>query len=264
MTIAASFAAAADRALLLPYGMAGLPSAEASVDVFAAMADAGADGFEIGIPYADPLMDGPVIQAAGERALAGGMSLRSGLGVAGAVAARTGLPCFVMTYVNPVLRMGIDAFCDAVSDAGCEGMIVADLPGDEAGPFREAAARAGVGVVPFAAPTTTDDRLGQLANWRAPFVYGIAEMGVTGERARSGGRAAELVTRIRARTDTPVALGVGISGPESAAAAAAIADAVIVGSALVRRVLEAPGPSRAAVDAAEAVAALRAAMRRHG
>jgi len=120
-----------------------------------------------------------------------------------------------------------------------------------------------VGVVPFAAPTTTDDRLATLAGWDAPFIYGIAEMGVTGERSRSGGRAAELVARVRARTDTPVALGVGISGPEAAASAASIADAVIVGSALVRRVLEATGPAAAAAGVAASVSALRAAME-HG
>ncbi len=262
MTLAAAFASAGDRALLLPYGMAGLPSAGASVDLFAAMADAGADGFEIGIPYADPLMDGPVIQEAGERALSAGMGLRSGLEVARQVAVRTGLPCFVMTYVNPILRMGIAEFCGRVAEAGCEGMIVADLPGDEAGPFREAAAGTGVGVVPFAAPTTTEARLAELAGWEAPFVYGIAEMGVTGERARSGGRATDLVARIRDHTSTPVALGVGIAGPESAAAAAAIADAVIVGSALVRRVLGAPSPQAAAEDLHGAVGALRAAMER--
>lgn len=264
MTLAESFAAgrADDRALLLPYGMAGLPDTDASVELFAAMADAGADGFEVGIPYADPLMDGPVIQEAGTRALAGGMTLAGGLDVTRRVRERTGLACFVMTYVNPILRMGVDAFTRAVADAGAEAIIIADLPVDEADPFREAAESAGIGLVAFAAPTTTDARLDLIASWGPPFVYGIAEMGVTGERATASDRAGVLVERIRKRTAAPIALGVGISGPQAAARAAAIADGVIVGSALVRRVLEASRPAEAEASLSQAVEELAAAMRR--
>ena len=262
MSLAGSFARARSegRALLLPYGMAGLPDADASVDLFTAMADAGADGFEVGIPYSDPLMDGPVIQEAGSRALAGGMTLTRGLEVTRLVAERTGLPCMVMTYVNPILRMGAESFTRAAAQAGAEAIIIADLPIDEAGPFREAAAAAGIGVVAFAAPTTTDERLDLIAAWRPPFVYGIAEMGVTGERVRSSDRAGALVERIRRRTDAPIALGVGISGPEAASRAAAIADGVIVGSALVRRVLEAPDAGSAAASLSTAVGELAKAM----
>ncbi|OFW66679.1 MAG: tryptophan synthase subunit alpha [Actinobacteria bacterium RBG_16_68_21] len=264
MSLGESFARAGteNRALLLPYGMAGLPGAAASVELFAAMAEAGADGFEVGIPYADPLMDGPVIQEAGARAIAGGMTLAGGLEVASQVAERTGLPCFVMTYVNPILRMGVDAFSRRAAAAGVQAIIVADLPVDEAGPFREAAAAAGIGVVAFAAPTTTDDRLDLIAEWRPPFVYGIAEMGVTGERAHSSDRSSALVERIRARTDVPVVLGVGISGPEAARRAASIADGVIVGSALVRRVLQAENPGAASTAVSAAVAELASAVRR--
>jgi tryptophan synthase alpha chain len=264
MILADAFAIGRDegRALLLPYGMAGLPDAAGSVEVFAAMAEAGADGFEVGIPYADPLMDGPVIQEAGTRALASGMTLSGGLEVCRLTHERTGLPCLVMTYVNPILRMGEERFAGAAAAAGAEALIVADLPVDEAEPLREAAARAGIGLIPFAAITTTDERLDRMAAWRPPFVYAIAEMGVTGERERSGERAERLVERLRQRTDAPVVLGVGIATPESAHRAAAVADGVIVGSALVRRVLQASSPADAAASVRGAVRDLAPAVRR--
>jgi tryptophan synthase alpha chain len=264
MTLAEAFAEAraADRALLLPYLMAGLPDAEESVSLFEAMADAGADGFEVGIPYADPLMDGPVIQEAGARALGGGMTLSKGVEVAGRVAARTEKPCLVMTYVNPILRRGVARFCADLAGAGVEGMIVADLPVDEAGPWRAEARRHRVSVVPLVAPTTTDRRIGAVAAGEPPFVYAVADLGVTGERERLSERAAALVQRVRALTDLPVGLGVGIATPAHAAAAAAVADAVIVGTALVRRVLEAAHPEEARRSLVEAVGRLAEAVRR--
>jgi tryptophan synthase alpha chain len=252
------------RAALLPYLMAGVPDAATSADLFVAMSEAGADGFEIGLPYADPLMDGPVIQTAGSLALAAGATLESGFAVAGEVVERTGKPCAVMTYTNPVLRVGPGEFAARAADAGVAAVIIADLPVDEAGPFREAAAAHEVGLVLFAAPTTTDERLRRVVAAAPPFVYGIAEMGVTGERSESGGLAARLTARIRALTDLPVVLGVGISGPEAAATAAHLADGVIVGSALVRRVLEAPDGGAAAADLRAAVSELAAAMLRTG
>lgn len=262
MSFADAFAAAGaeDRSLLLPYLMAGLPDLESSIDLFVAMSEAGADGFEVGLPYADPLMDGPVIQEAGERALAAGMTLATGVGVAGAVAARTGKPCLVMTYINPILRRGYDAFCADLAGAGIAGMIVADLPVDEADPLREAASANGVSVVPLVAPTTSPERIGLAAGGAPPFVYGVAELGVTGEREGVSGLAGPLVERIRSVTGLPVALGVGISTVEQARAAARIADAVIVGTALVRRVLEAGNAEEAGQSLSEAVAALRRAM----
>jgi tryptophan synthase alpha chain len=262
MTLSDAFgeARAEGRALLLPYLMAGVPDADASVDLFVAMAEAGADGFEVGIPYADPLMDGPVIQEAGGRALAGGMTLAGGVDVAARVAERTGKPCLVMTYINPVLHRGIDRFCADLADAGVEGIIVADLPIDEAGPLREAASSRGLGVVPLVAPTTPAERIRDAAAGDPPFVYGVAELGVTGERPGVSARAAGLVERIRAVTQGPIGLGVGISTPEQALAAASLADAVIVGTALVRRVLEAANADEAGRSLREAVSALREAM----
>ena len=264
MTLADVFAAAAaeNRAVLMPYMMAGIPDPESSVAMFEAMAEAGADAFEVGIPYADPLMDGPVIQAAGTAALAAGTTLEVGLGIAAEVKARTGKPCIAMTYSNPVFRDGPETFARRAAAAGLDALIVADLPVDEAGPVAEAAAAHGLGLVLFAAPTTSADRLRRVADARPPFVYGIAEMGVTGERAEASQRAGELAGRIRSATDVPVVLGVGISTPQAAAAAARVADGVIVGSALVRRVLEAASPAAAAEALREATAALRAAMQR--
>ena len=253
-------ARAEGRAVLLPYLMAGIPSLDSSASMFSAMADAGADGFEIGIPYADPLMDGPVIQAAGQAALANGTNLKAGLGIVRAVASSTAKPCIVMTYANVVAHAGLAAFAARAADAGASALIIADLPVDEAAPFAEAASGAGLGLVLFAAPTTSDERLMRVVAEGPPFIYGIAEMGVTGERAAASERAAALAVRVRATTGIPLVLGVGISGPAAARAAASVADGVIVGSALVRRVIEAAGPTAARAALSTAVTDLRAAV----
>lgn len=248
------------RTALLPYLTAGLPRAEASPDLFAAMADAGADAFEIGIPYSDPLMDGPVIQAASARALEAGTNLEVALRVIERVAERTGKPCLAMTYANVVFRTGPEEFCRRLAATGAEGLIVPDMPLEEAAPVEEAAAGHGLGMVLFVAPTSSDGRIAAVAEHDPAFIYGVAEMGVTGERAESSGRARELSARVRAHTDIPLVLGVGISTPEQAAVAGEVADGVIVGTALVRRVLEAATPVDAARDLSEAVKALRSAL----
>ncbi len=237
----------------MPYMTAGLPSPAESLAIFTAMADAGADAFEVGIPYADPLMDGPVIQAAGDRALAAGSGVEVALDILERVIAETGKPAVVMTYVNPVLRMGIGEFADRVAAAGGSGVIVADLPVDEADPFLSALAERDLGLVLFVAPTTTDDRLDRVIAANPPFVYGIAEIGVTGERSTASSHIGSLIGRIRRHRQVPVVAGVGISTPDQARAVARDADGVIVGSALVRRVME-------AADTAAAVASLRAAV----
>lgn len=249
------------RAALLPYMTAGLPTPDESLDLFVAMAEAGADGFEVGIPYADPLMDGPIIQAAGERALAAGSGVEVGLGILQKVVAETGKPSVVMTYVNPVLKMGIQEFADRVQKAGGSGVIIADLPVDEAAPFAEAFKRMGIGLILFVAPTTTESRLKRVVAAKPPFVYGIADLGVTGERSSASSHIADLVARIRHHADIPVVAGVGISTPEQARAAARSADGVIVGSALVRRVIEAADVGHAAESLRVAVTELAAAVR---
>jgi tryptophan synthase alpha chain len=190
------------------------------------------------------------------------MTLESGLDLAADVVGRTSLPCAVMTYVNPVLAMGVDVFAARVAASGAEAVIIADLPIDESDPFRISLSDRGVGLVQFAAPTTTDHRLDRVVATASPFVYGVAEMGVTGERDGSTSRAAELVSRIRSRSQVPVVLGVGISDPDSAAAAATIADGVIVGTALVRRVIESPNVAAACASVSEFVGQLAEAV--HG
>ncbi len=255
-------ARANDRAVLLPYLTAGIPSRESSVAMFAAMAEAGADGFEVGIPYADPLMDGPVIMKAGERALRAGITVDVALEIVAEIVAVTGKPVLAMTYVNPVLRVGIGTFFDKANNAGVSGLIVADLPVDEAGPFLTEAERTGIGMVLFAAPTTDDARLEAVAGADPVFVYGIAEIGITGERVEASSNTEGLASRVHAVTDRPLVFGVGISTPAHAARAAAVGDGVIVGTAIVRRAMEADSPENAAASLTKAVTEFSAAMNR--
>jgi tryptophan synthase alpha chain len=249
-----------ERTALLPFLTAGLPTPAASPTLFSAMADSGADAFEIGIPYSDPLMDGPVIQRASSMALAAGTNLDRALEIVEAVASRTGKPGLAMTYANVVFRTGPDRFCARLAEAGASGLIVPDMPVEEAEPVRQAAARHGLGLVLFVAPTSSDERIATVASLDPAFIYGVAEMGVTGEREHSGGRAAELARRVRSITDIPLVLGVGISTPQQAATAGQVADGVIVGTALVRRVLEAATPEDAADSLRRAVSELRRAL----
>ena len=255
-------ARAENRAVLLPYLTAGIPDFESSVAIFEAMADAGADGFEVGIPYADPLMDGPVIMAAGEHALDHGVTVDVAFEVVAAVVERTGRPVIAMTYVNPVLRHGVDAFFAKAADAGTAAVIIADLPADEAAPFKRAATDAGVGLVLFAAPTTDDERLDRVLAENPAFVYGIAEVGVTGERSKASSNIAGLAARIRARSDVPIVFGVGISTPDHVAKASETGDGVIVGTAVVRRVMDAATGEEAAETLSAFVAELVASTNR--
>ena len=170
------------RTAFLPFMTAGLPSPGETVDTFVAMAEAGADAFEVGIPYSDPLMDGPTIQLASQRAIEQGMTLQGGLEILRQVVEATGRPSLAMSYANPVFRLGPDEFARRAADAGASGLIVADLPLEEASPVMEATGRAGIGLVLFAAPTTDDERLARIAARAPVFIYGVAEMGVTGER----------------------------------------------------------------------------------
>jgi tryptophan synthase alpha chain len=255
-------ARAQNRAVLLPFMTSGLPDPASTLDMFTAMADAGADGFEVGIPYSDPLMDGPTIHEAGLRALARGATTYSSLELVEQIVANTSKPAVVMTYVNPVLAIGPTQFAEHVADAGGSGMIVADLPADESDEIAEACEAAGIGLVLFVAPTTDDARLADVVARDPLFVYGVAELGVTGRRDQASSRAAGLAQRIRAATAVPVVLGVGISTPEAAHEAALVSDGVIVGSALVRLVLDAASPEGAAQDLAVAVADLADAVRR--
>lgn len=250
------------RAAFLPFMTAGLPDPDESVSMFSAMSSAGADGFEVGIPYSDPLMDGPVIQRGSDHAIRAGASLDVSLEIVRSVASETAKPTIAMTYVNPVFRRGVDRFCENLAATGADAIIVPDLPVDEAGPLRIAAERHGLGIVLFVAPTSDRHRIAAVADSDPVFIYAVAEMGVTGERSDSGSQVTAIASRIREVTDAPIVFGVGISTPEQAAAAGAVADGVIVGSALVRRVLEASSPEDARTAISTAVADISRALRR--
>jgi tryptophan synthase alpha chain len=233
--------------LLVPYVTGGM--GDDWVDVVHAVADAGADAVEIGIPFSDPVMDGPTIQEASVRALARGTTPTSIL----AALSRTefGIPLAVMTYYNPVFRAGHERFADSLVAAGVAGAIVPDLPLEEAGGWSEVADGAGVETVFLVAPITPDERARRICARSRGFVYGIGLMGVTGERSHLAATARQLARRLAPMTDTPVCIGIGVSNPEQAAQVCAEADGVVVGSALVRKLLDGGGPAAAGAFVAE-------------
>src|SRR3954471_14107238 len=210
------------------------------VHVVRAVADAGADALEIGIPFSDPVMDGPVIQQASQRALDRGATPHSILDALRDVDA--GIPVAVMTYYNIAFHMGHERFASSLVDAGVDAAIVPDLPLEEAGPWCVAADAAGVETVMLAAPTAPDDRLPRVCERSRGFVYGVGLLGVTGERSAVAESALVIAKRLKAVTDKPVLVGVGVSDADQARALCEHADGVIVGSALVRRLLEGEGP----------------------
>ncbi|WP_311836223.1 tryptophan synthase subunit alpha [Cellulomonas fimi] len=226
------------RAALVGYLPLGFPDLAGSVDAAKAMVAAGVDIVEIGLPYSDPVMDGPVIQSAVERALAGGTRVRQVFGAVEEIAA-TGAPVLVMTYFNPVLRYGVDAFARDLAAAGGAGLITPDLIPDEAGAWIEASDRHDLDRVFLVAPSSTPERLASTAAATRGFVYAASTMGVTGERTTLGTRAAALVADTRAAGADLVCVGLGVSRPEQAADVASFADGVIVGTAFVRPLLEA-------------------------
>jgi tryptophan synthase alpha chain len=232
------------RGLLIGYLPAGFPTVEAGVLALRAMVEAGADVVEVGLPYTDPLMDGPTIQAAVDRALAGGVRTRDVLSTVEAVAA-TGVPTVVMTYWNPVDAYGVDRFARDLAAAGGAGLITPDLVPDEAADWVIAADQHDLDKVFLVAPSSTRDRLAMTVGCCRGFVYATAVMGVTGARESSSELAAPLVDRVREVSDLPVGVGLGVSNGEQAAEVAGFADGVIVGSAFVRRLLDA-GSDRSA------------------
>jgi len=243
------------RKLLVPYVTGGL--GPDWCDVVAAVAAAGADAIEVGIPFSDPVMDGPTIQEASKQALDRGTTPASVVSALGEVDA--GVPLAVMTYYNIVFRGGHRRFARSLVDHGVAGAIVPDLPLDEFGDWARAADDAGVETILLAAPTTPDDRLAEICARCRGWVYGVGLMGVTGERSSLATSAATMAKRLKAVTDLPVLIGVGVSTPEQAVEASSEADGVIVGSALVRRLLEGAGPDGAASFVAELRAALDSA-----
>ena len=245
-------ARASGRKLLVPYLVGGIPDAVGfppALDAIAAQADA----IEVGLPYSDPLMDGPVIASATERAI------RSGVGPVGALElaskATTDRPRLAMTYYNPIHRIGEHEFCRAASGAGFKGLIVPDIPAEESGSLRARAAAEGLAWVPLVAPTSSVERVKAIAETATGFIYAVSTLGVTGARDSLSERAAPLVEACRDVSDLPILVGVGVSTPQQAKDASATADGVVVGSAVVRRVLE-----RGTEDAAAWLGTVRAAL----
>jgi tryptophan synthase alpha chain len=224
------------RAALMPYLMGGFPDLETSRAAGIAAADNGADVLELGVPFSDPLADGPVIHAAGTEALRQGTKLDDVLSVCSTLSER--IPVVLMIYANPILMRGPEKFARMAADAGAAGIIVPDLPHDEAGELRAAADAAGVALVPLAAPTSTEERLVEVGRDGRGFIYTVSLTGTTGERSSLPPELAQTVERVRSHTRLPVAVGFGISTPEQAAQVGELADGVIVGTRVVRAVGE--------------------------
>jgi tryptophan synthase alpha chain len=223
---------------LVVYVTAGDPTLARTAEILVSLADSGADVLEVGVPFSDPLADGPVIQRASERALASGTSLRGTLKMIRDARARICAPIVLFTYANPILRMGEDAFVTAAANAGIDGVLMLDLPVEEAGPFRSRLVAAGIDPIFLLSPTTTDERIRASGELGSGFLYVISLLGVTGARDRIASDAEPLVARIRKHADLPLALGFGISRPEHVAEVCRWADAAVVGSALVNVIAE--------------------------
>jgi len=237
-------AKAEGRGALVGYLPAGFPDVDGSIEAMRTMVEAGCDVIEVGLPYSDPVMDGPTIQAAAQQALEAGTRTADVLRVVEAVAA-TGVPTVVMTYWNPVVRYGVEKFATDLANAGGAGLITPDLVPDEADEWVAAADAHALDKIFLVAPSSTDARLRSTTEACRGFVYATAVMGVTGARESSSDLAGPLVARTRAVTDLPVCVGLGVSHGDQAAEVASYADGVIVGSAFVRRLLDA-GTDRAA------------------
>lgn len=228
---------AGGRKLFVPYLTAGLPTPQRFVDLLAELGTC-SDAIEVGIPFSDPVMDGPVITAASTRALESGITVDRCFDlIRDARRYAPGIPIVAMTYYNPVHRRGIEAFAEALQQAGATGMIVPDLPFEESAALRAELAQRGMALVQMIAPTTPLERAAVLSRGSGGFVYAVSRLGVTGEQAMLGGAALAVVVRVRPHTRLPVLLGIGISNGEQAAGAARVADGVIVGSAIMKRVM---------------------------
>jgi tryptophan synthase alpha chain len=224
---------------LVTYVTAGDPDLPRSADILRALDRAGADVLEVGVPFSDPLADGPVIQRATERALAAGTTLARVLDMVGATRAEVKAPIVIFSYANPILRMGAANFADRARASGVDGVLVLDLPIEEAGEFRGMMAARGIDTIFLLSPTTTDERLRAAAALGSGFLYAISRLGVTGARDRLADGAREIVERVRAASTLPVAIGFGISRPEHVREVGQWADAAVVGSALVNVIAEA-------------------------
>ncbi len=253
-TVAFEKARADGRAALVGYLPAGFPTVDGGIAALRAMVDAGCDVIEVGLPYSDPVMDGPTIQRAAQQALEAGVRIRDVLATVEAVAA-TGTPTLVMTYWNPVERYGVERFATDLADVGGAGLITPDITPDARTDWTAAADAHDLDKVYLVAPSSTDERIAMTAKACRGFVYATAVMGVTGARTTTSDLAGPLVARTKAVTDLPVAVGLGVSTGDQAAEVAAFADGVIVGSAFVRTLLDHADDASAGLTALSTLAA---------
>ncbi|MFE9932414.1 tryptophan synthase subunit alpha [Streptomyces sp. NPDC005533] len=246
-------AKAEDRAALVAYLPAGFPTVDGGIEAVKAVIAGGADVVEIGLPHSDPVLDGPVIQTADDIALRGGVRIADVLRTVREAHEATGAPVLVMTYWNPIDRYGVERFTAELAAAGGAGCILPDLPVQESALWREHAEKHGLATVFVVAPSSKDERLATITAAGSGFVYAASLMGVTGTRESVGNQAADLVRRTRATSDLPVCVGLGVSNAVQAKEVAGFADGVIVGSAFVKLLLDAPDPA-AGLDAVRALA----------
>jgi tryptophan synthase alpha chain len=228
----------AGRTGLVTYVTAGDPDLQRSAEIIKRLDQAGADVLEIGVPFSDPLADGPVIQRATERALAAGVTLPQVLGMLKTLRPALAAPIVIFSYANPILRMGLDTFVKEATAAGVDGVLTLDMPPEEGEQFRAAFGAAGIDTIFLLSPTTSVERIRRAASLGSGFLYGISRLGVTGMRDSVDGSARELATRVKQETTMPLALGFGISRPEHVRSIGEFADAAVVGSALVNVIAE--------------------------
>ena len=245
---------------LIAYVMAGDPSLQDTEQLVVELEQAGADIIELGVPFSDPIADGPVIQQAAERALRSGTSLRTILPMITRLRARTQIPLVLMVYYNNVHAFGPERFCHEAAQAGIDGLIIPDMPPDEASPVKGPAAAAGLQLIFLLAPTSTAERRTFVARQSQGFIYYVSLTGITGAKLLSVADVGKNVEKIRKVTHVPVAVGFGIATPEDAANVAAIADGVIIGSAIVKQIAAHRGKPEMVKHVAEFVRSLKSAM----
>ncbi|TAL27163.1 MAG: tryptophan synthase subunit alpha [Nitrospirae bacterium] len=224
----------------IPYIMAGDPSLEKTKELVVLLEECGADIIELGVPFTDPLADGPTIQRAAERALKNGVTLRKVIALVKDLRVKTKVPLVLMTYYNPVFKYGEEKFINDAKDAGVDGVIIPDLPPDEAGELIKTAKKADLATIFLLAPTSTEDRIKKVATASKGFIYYVSMTGITGAQILLDDSIGKSINNIRRITDKPVAVGFGVSTPDEARAVSGVSDGVIVGSAIVRKIQEAP------------------------
>jgi len=251
---------AAGKKALIAFITAGDPNLDISAELLEVLAENGADVIELGVPFSDPLADGPVLQAAAVRALVAGTTLASVFSLAAHFCQKFSTPIVLLAYYNTIYSKGVEQFCQEAAEAGVSAIVVPDLPYEEAGRLDLAAANSGLINIRFLAPTTTESRMERICKSSAGFIYCVTVTGVTGERSSIDPGTQILLTKARRYTEVPLALGFGISTPEQAATAAAAADAVIVGSALVAQLEKIDDPAKKCEIAGTFISSLKRAI----